>query len=349
MSAGAAAAILRRLLWPIVLLLMALSPASAQPVPARIVAVGDLHGDFSAWQDIARDAGLIDANGHWAGGKTVLVQMGDMTDRGDDSLKIVRSLQQLQKEAPRHGGKVVVVLGNHEAMNLLGDFRYTTPGEFAAFADANSAARRDQFYEANRAAIEAASKGKDPKQVRDAWIKATPLGWVEHRLAWGPTGELGKWAAKNPAVVKIDGTLFVHGGISAEASKLPLDDLNRRVAAAMVAGDDSDGSILNYPLGPLWYRGLVTRDGDAEAARAAARPPLPRLTPEQELDSVLAAYGAQRLVIAHTPDLKGIEFLFGGKLARVDTGISRYYGGPVTWLEILGQKIVPHTVRRSAP
>jgi Calcineurin-like phosphoesterase len=353
MSAGAAVAFLRRLLWPIVLLVMALSSASAAPLPARIVAVGDLHGDFAAWQDIARDAGLTDAAGHWAGGKTVLVQMGDITDRGADSLKIVRSLQQLQKEAPKKGGKVYVVLGNHEAMNLLGDFRYVTPGEFAAFADASSPARRDQLYALNRAAIESAYKLKDPKltpdEVHDAWLKATPLGWVEHRLAWSPAGELGKWATKNPAILKIDGTLFVHGGISSEAARLPLDEVNRRVATAMAAGDDSDGSILNDPLGPLWYRGLVTRDPDAEAVRAAVKPPAPHLTAEQELDAVLAAYGAKRLVIAHTPDLKGIEILYGGKLARIDTGISRYYGGPVTWLEILGQTMVPHTVRRSAP
>jgi hypothetical protein len=117
----------------------------------------------------------------------------------------------------------------------------------------------------------------------------------------------------------------------------------------MAAGDDSEGSILNDPLGPLWYRGLVTHDPDAEAARAAARPPALPTTPEQELAAVLTAYGAQRLVVAHTPDLKGIEILYGGKLARTDTGISRYYGGPVTWLEILGDRLVPHTVRRSAP
>lgn len=353
MSAGAAVAFLRRLLWPIVLLSVAFAPAAAEKAPARIVAVGDLHGDYNAWQDIVRDARLIDAGGHWAGGRTVLIQMGDIVDRGADSLKIIRSIQQLQKEAPRNGGKVYVVLGNHEAMNLLGDFRYVTPGEFTAFADANSAARRDQFYAVNRTAIEAAYKVKDPKltseQVRDAWNRATPLGWVEHRLAWSPSGELGKWAAKNPAVLKIDGTLFVHGGISAEAARLPLDELDRRVASAMSAGDDREGSILNDPLGPLWYRGLVIRDPDAEAIRAAVKPPAQHITADQELAAVLTAYGAQRLVLAHTPDLKGIELLYGGKLARIDTGISRYYGGPVTWLEILGSNLVPHTVRRSAP
>ena len=103
------------------------APSQAQ----RIVAVGDLHGDYQAWLQIARAAGLIDANGHWTGRKTDTVQLGDVTDRGSNTLKIIRSLQQLQQEAPRAGGKVVVVLGNHEAMNLLGDYRYTTPGEYA--------------------------------------------------------------------------------------------------------------------------------------------------------------------------------------------------------------------------
>ena len=319
--------------------------------PQRIVAVGDLHGDYAAWQTIARAAGVIDAKGHWAGGRNILVQMGDITDRGPDSLKIVRSLQQLQNEAPRKGGKAFVVLGNHEAMNLIGDDRYTTPGEYAAFADAQSAARRDKVYEANRSKLEAAAHvatpAATPDQIRTAWMTEHPLGWVEHRLAWGPSGDLGKWAASNPAILKIGGTVFVHGGISAEYAKQPLDAVNARVAAAMAAGDDGDASILTDPLGPLWYRGLVQADSDAQAARAAVKPPLPPLTQEQELTAVLAAYGAQRLVIAHTPSLQGIQITNGGRLARIDTGISRYYGGPLTWLEIVGDQMIPHTVPRS--
>jgi hypothetical protein len=333
--------------------LLGIMAASAQAAqPKRIVAVGDLHGDYQAWVTIARAAGIMDGSGHWAGGKTTLVQLGDVLDREPDSLKIVRSLQQLQKEARRAGGRVVVVLGNHEAMNLLGDFRYTTAGEYAAFAGPNSAAIRERVYELNRAAAEAEAHATNPaltpQQVRDAWMAQHPLGWVEHKLAWSPSGELGKWATHNPAVVKIDGTLFVHGGLSAEYSKLPLDEINRRVAAAMAAGDDDPSSILNSPLGPLWYRGLVMVDRDAQALRAAAKPPLPQLTPEQELTAVLAAYGAQRLVVGHTPDPKGIEILYGGRLARIDTGISRAYGGPLTWLEIVGGRMIPHSIGRPA-
>ena len=333
------------------LALAALTAGNAAAAPQRIVAVGDLHGDYAAWRDIARAAGVIDARGHWSGGKTILVQMGDITDRGPDSLKIVRSLQQLQKEAPRKGGKAIVILGNHEAMNLIGDNRYTAPAEYAAFADSQSAARRDRVYDANRPTLEASARAAHPAiapaQVRSTWMADHPLGWVEHRLAWGPSGELGKWAIANPAIVKIGGTLFVHGGVSAEYGKQPLDAVNRRVATAMAAGDDSPTSILTDSLGPLWYRGLVQADADAQAARVAAKPPLPPLTQEQELTAVLAAYGAQRIVVAHTPSLQGIQITNGGHLARIDTGISRFYGGPLTWLEIIGDQMIPHTVPRS--
>lgn len=329
----------------------AIGGIAASPAPPRIIAVGDLHGDFAAWQNIARGAGVIDPQGHWAGGKTILVQMGDVTDREPDSLKIVRSLQQLQREAPRKGGRVVVVLGNHEAMNLLGDNRYTTPGEYAAFVDGQSAARRDRVYEANRTQLEAFAKTQNPNatpdQVRAKWLAEHPLGWVEHRLAWSSSGELGKWASANPAILKIGGTLFVHGGISAEYSKAPLEAVNKRVADAMTRGDDSPASVLSDPLGPLWYRGLVMIDTDAQAARAAAKPPAPPLTADQELSAVLAAYGAQRLVIAHTPSLKGIIISADGKLARIDTGNSRFYGGPLSWLEIIGDRMVLHTVPRT--
>ena len=336
--------------WALLAVILSIAPpAFAQQ--QRIVAVGDLHGDYDAWTTIARASGLVDAKGGWAGGKTILVQMGDITDRWSDSLKIVRSLQRLQKEAPRKGGKVFVILGNHEAMNVLGDNRYTTPGEYAAFVDGQSSARRDHVYEANRAKAEAFARGENPtiapEQVQAQWMVEHPLGWVEHRLAWSPSGELGKWAAGNPAILKIDGTLFVHGGISAEYAKQPIDAVNKRVADAMTTADDSPASVLTDPLGPLWYRGLVALDKDAQAERAAAKPPSPPLTSEQELDGALASYGARRLVIAHTPSLRGIQITSNGRLARIDTGISRFYGGPLSWLEIVGGKMIPHTVPRA--
>ena len=103
------------------------------------------------------------------------------------------------------------------------------------------------------------------------------------------------------------------------------------------------------PLGPLWYRGLVTHDSDAEEVRVKQGAQAIHLPADQEVAAVLAAYSAKRLVIGHTPDPNGIEILYGGRLARIDTGISRAYGGPLSWLEIVGGTMTPHTVGRPAP
>ena len=339
-------------------LMLAASPLPAQSTaPARIVAVGDLHGDYEAWLDIARAAGLVDARNRWAGGTTTLVQAGDITDRGPDSLKIIRHLQKLQVEAAKAGGKVIVLLGNHEAMNVTGDLRYVDPGEFAAFRNPNSVALRKATWDANAEAVIAQYKLKYPamtdKEVRDDWFAATPLGMLEHQAAWGPKGELGQWAASLPAVVKLGGNLFAHGGLSVAYTAMGgIDEINRRVRAAMLAGDKSPTSIINDPLGPLWYRGLITRGAAFEqeiaaATAAAGKSPVARPPIAQELDLVLIAFGAKRLIVGHTPNLAGIAISQGGKLVRIDTGNSRHYKGQPSWLEITGDQLVAHAVPRS--
>jgi hypothetical protein len=339
----------RRLLLMVVPLLFVLAgamPANAQqPAPARIVAVGDLHGDYGAWIDIARDAKLIDGSNRWAGGRTVLVQTGDITDRGADSLKIIRHLRQLDGEAKRTGGRVIVLLGNHEAMQVTGDLRYVSAGEYAAFADRQSGARRDAAYDANAKAIIEFYHQRDPslspKAIRAMWMADHPLGKVEHATAWAPSGELGRWAATLPAVAKVGDTLFAHGGISAKYSLVPVVEINRRARAALQAGDTSPEAIINDEMGPLWYRGLITRAGEGSAP-AAGRP-----TIESELDGALKGHGVKRIVIGHTPRLEGVAITRGGTLIRIDTGISRYYGGTLGWLEIVGDRLIAHAARRS--
>ena len=325
-----------------VLMLVGALPLLAQVPPPRIVAVGDLHGDYSAWIDIARDARLIDSTNKWVGGRTVLVQTGDITDRGPDSLKIIRHLQQLDGEAKRAGGRVIVLLGNHEAMQVTGDYRYVTPGEYAAFADRQSTRRRDLAFDANAKAIIDFYHQRDPslspKAIRAEWITTNPLGKVEYVAAWSPTGELGRWAASLPAVAKVGDSLFAHGGISAKYALVPLVEINRRARAALMAGDASDEAIINDQMGPLWYRGLVTRAGEPSAGRP---------TIDSEIDGALRGQGVRRLVIGHTPEIKGVAILRGGKLIQIDTGISRYYGGKLGWLEILGDRLIPHAATRS--
>jgi hypothetical protein len=343
--------------WLAAIMLAAPTSTAWAQANQRIVAVGDLHGDYGTWIDIARAAGLIDARDRWAGGRTILVQTGDITDRGPDSLKIIRHLQKLQGDAAKAGGQIIVLLGNHEAMNVTGDLRYVDPGEFAAFTDRNSAAKRDAVFQANIKTITDFYRARDPSMspaaIRDAWNDITPLGKVEHEMAWDPSGELGKWAASLPAVVKLGNTIFVHGGLSAPYTVMGgLEEINRRVRAAVAAGDKSPTSILTDPLGPLWYRGLITRGPAFEqevaaAATAAGKPNIARPPIAQELDLILAAFGAKRLVVGHTPNLAGIAISHGGKLVRIDTGNARYYKGQPSWLEIVGDRVTPHAVARS--
>ncbi len=111
--------------------------AEAQPAvfPAadRIVAIGDLHGDLHITRHVLRMARITNGLDQWAAGKTVVVQMGDVLDRGDEEQELLEFLARLQKEAEAAGGALHLLLGNHELMNARQDFRYVTEGGFADF------------------------------------------------------------------------------------------------------------------------------------------------------------------------------------------------------------------------
>jgi hypothetical protein len=115
----------------------------AGPYAGRIVAIGDLHGDLAGAVEVLRLAGLVDADARWSGGDTIFVQTGDVTDRGPDSKALIDLLERLEVEARATGGQVIPLVGNHEAMNVLGDWRYVDPGDVAAYGGVE--ARRAAF------------------------------------------------------------------------------------------------------------------------------------------------------------------------------------------------------------
>jgi hypothetical protein len=327
--------LLRHLLAALVGLLCFALPGAVQA--ERIVAVGDLHGDYAAFLEIVEQAGISDGRARWSGGDSIFVQLGDVTDRGPDSLKIIRHLQKLEEAAPGKGGRVVVLLGNHEAMNVTGDLRYVHAGEYEAFRTRNSDDLRNRVFEANKDSITAYYRQWDAELADDVarqkWMDDNPAGKMEHRQAWAPAGEVGKWIVQKPAMAKIGDTLFVHGGISVETAARPLTEINDEVRAELGKGESFAPSILTDELGPLWYRGNIQRDPELDPAEGEA--PLPaRVSIEEELTQVLAAYGARRLVVAHTPNLPGIAASDDGRLVRIDTGISAYYGGAHSYLVI---------------
>lgn len=334
------------------------SAAAAQDADGapRIVAVGDLHGDYEAYQSILIAAGITDKRGRWKGGDTIFVQTGDIPDRGPDSRKIIEHLRKLQKRAEKKGGAVVTLVGNHEAMNMTGDLRYVHAGEYEAFSERNSAARRDLYYSENRETfekfyLEQVDSSLSTEAIRERTLETLPLGRLEHNAAWSAAGEIGEWVAGNPAVALIGDTLFLHGGLSAEYSVFTIDNINGRVSAALLARDESPTSILADPLGPLWYRGNIQRDAAAamkDAIAAAADggavefPTRPSM--EDEIEMVLSAYNAARIVVGHTPSLDGIRASLGGRVIQIDTGASSYYGGVASYLEIIDGDVIAHNV-----
>jgi hypothetical protein len=101
----------------------------------RRIAIGDVHGELDGLREILRHAGLIDGRDSWTGGGSLLIQTGDVIDRGPHSRECVRLLRSLQSEALRSGGQVVRLCGNHELMLLQGNYDYTN------FADPSGLAR----------------------------------------------------------------------------------------------------------------------------------------------------------------------------------------------------------------
>ena len=297
----------------------------------RIVAIGDIHGDYDNYIEVLKNAGVINRRGRWSAGKTHVVQVGDIPDRGPDTLKIIEHLQKLEKQAQSAGGRLHLLIGNHEHMNITGDLRYVHPGEYEAFKTRNSKQLRNNYYayvvktiERQREALSTSGGDASHLPVADDdfktdWYNEHPLGFVEHRLAWQKGGELFGWIAAHNTVIRINDVLFLHGGLSAELLPLSITDINERIRAELNREASEGESLGTATDGPLWYRGLAR--GDEAAERPA-------------LDSVLAHFDAEMIVLGHTPDLNAITPRFGGQVVIIDTGISAYYGGHLASLLI---------------
>lgn len=292
----------------------------------RIVAIGDLHGDYDNYIATLQAAGLVDKKGKWTGGKTHLVQTGDIPDRGPDTRKIIDHITNLGKQAERKGGYVHNLIGNHEAMNVYGDLRYVTPGEFEAFVTRNSAKLRDRVYDITMQRMQESDPeafATLPESYREQWDLKHPLGWVEHRQAWDPSwnpeGEYATWVLGNKVAVRINDTLFVHGGISGFYCQNSLESLTKQVVGHLAAFDPANAGILTNEYGPLWYRGLSETEPLAEV---------------ETVDAILAHHGIKHIAVGHTPTSGVIWPNYDAKVIMIDTGISRVYGGYIGYLEI---------------
>jgi hypothetical protein len=282
----------------------------------RVVAIGDIHGAYDRFVALLAQARLVDNRARWTGGRAILIQTGDIVDRGADSKRVLDLLRRLEPEAARAGGRVHVLLGNHEVMRMVGDWRYVSAGEFAAFRTGESTDLRDMLLKLSQEDAAARAKVEqrpfDEKAFRDQFTREVPLGYIEMRQAFAANGDYGKWLRARPVMAKVNGVVFVHGGASEEVAALGCEGLNaaiRRELAAPIppSPDQLLTQLSSSENGPLWYRGLAQE---------------PETTFLPRLDKILTSLGARAIVIGHTPVLPGrIATRFGGRVIQIDAGM----------------------------
>jgi hypothetical protein len=188
-----------------------------------IVAISDVHGQYSKYIEILKANGVIDKSLNWNFGKGHLVFLGDAFDRGDRVTELLWHLFTLEKQAEKAGGMVHVMLGNHEDMVFSGDLRYMNPKY---------------------------------KKVEVATNTSYPLLYSENAV-------LGRWLRNKPVMVTVNNILFVHAGISIDMvrMKLPVKQVNKlfaqQIIGKYIAPDklDEEVTLLAGNNGPLWYRG----------------------------------------------------------------------------------------------
>jgi hypothetical protein len=355
------------------------STPSAQDRSARVVAVGDVHGAIDQFASILQSAGLIDAQRRWAGGRTRLVQTGDYTDRGAGVRELFDLLMRLEGEARRAGGRVDVLLGNHEAMNLLHDFRDVSADAMKSFADEKSEDRRARAFERHSAIAKRTGNPVD----RDAWMQAHPAGYLEYVDALAPDAKYGRWLRARKPIVEIDGTIFMHAGIDREIPG-SLDDINRSVEREIRTFDRvvelmTDAGLIERFFTLREILGAAAIELQRLSASLQAKEEQPRyvtrefaealqqlttinqwntLAPEgplwfrgyatwgpqalPQVQQLLTRFEASRFVIGHTPQRDGrIATRFNGRVFLIDTGMlnSHYKGGRPSALELEGGKV----------
>ncbi len=189
----------------------------------KIFAMSDIEGNFFEFVNSLINNKIIDNSYNWIFGDGHLVLLGDFVDRGKYVTQVLWLIYKLEQEAEDAGGKVHYLLGNHEEMNLIDDYRFV-----------------DLRYK-----ILAYKTGMD---MVEFYTNQT---------------EFGAWLRTKNVIEKIGRNLFVHAGVSDVllSRNFSLSRINRIARTAFstpIAQIDNDASLVLFDYGVLWYRGFVT-------------------------------------------------------------------------------------------
>ncbi|CAL9004382.1 unnamed protein product [Prunus brigantina] len=284
------------------------------PPQDRLIAIGDLHGDLEKTKESLRLAKLIDPeSGKWVGGSSTLVQIGDVFDRGGDELKILYYLEKLRREAARCGGTVITMHGNHEIMNVEGDFRFATHkglDEFRGWADWYCIGNR------MKSLCKGLEEPKDPfdgvplgfKNVKEEFVD----GFRARIAALRPNGPISsRFLSKNLTVLVVGDSVFVHGGLLAAHVSYGLEKINAEVRDWVQGLKDRFAP--DYCRGSnavVWLRNFSHEF--AEKCDCSA------------LEHVLTTIpGAKRMIMGHTIQQFGINGVCEERAIRIDVGMSK--------------------------
>jgi hypothetical protein len=327
------------------------------PDVERIVAIGDVHGAYDGLIATLQGAGVIDDKLAWSGGKTHLVFTGDLLDRGAKSRDVMDLVMRLEKEALRDGGRVHLVLGNHEVMNLTGDLRYVANAEYIAFLDMEKRKERRRWYKRFK---NGTPEDMDESTVLSQFNKKAPPGFFGHRRAFRHDGIYGKWLLEKPFIVVVNETAFVHGGLPAFVAEYGLEGpnvtlkqhLNEYVVTRdYLADNDVMSPIDRFKEIPKMFAGLANAGqipdeylDEVQTAIDLSESPLHwgagptwyrgtamcnQLVEGDSLNRVFSRIGASRVVMGHTSTVtRLVQQRMNGQVVEIDTGMlkSTYKG-----------------------
>jgi len=188
----------------------------------KIGAVSDIHGQFDTFIKLLKNNGVIDQQEKWSFGNGHFVVAGDMFDRGPQVTEVLWFLYDLEKQAEQKGGKLHVLLGNHDVMVLNGNLRSI-----------------------------------HPKYTEIAKILETPFN-----VLFNKGTVLGDWLRTRPVLVKLNDILFTHGGLHPDlvTKGLSMNEINVEFKQQLVESELAEkrnklGDFLHRHNGPIYYRG----------------------------------------------------------------------------------------------
>ena len=200
-----------------------IEPSEYNATPPKFLTISDFDGHIEGFTMVLRGEGVIDDNFNWTYGNGHLIISGDLFDRGFHITECMWLLYKLESEAEAQGGKVHLIIGNHEMFNMTDDWRYV---EVKYLNDAHLMGKRmSELYDANT--------------------------------------ELGRWLRSKNIIERIGDYAFTHGGISPQVSGLNLtyDEMNDYGRMEMNGNCTSSAcNTVNGTTGVYWYRGMADED-----------------------------------------------------------------------------------------